>query len=454
MPSADAFVRLTADGLAAIETTLEHLDHRDDPEDVHALRVGIRKMRARMWIFAPVLPERMTARWKSCLRDLAHAASPVRDWDVFLDETVGPARELEPDNRMLGEIADTAGQRRATAREAMLRQVHRFRTRPLPRMHADLLHVARLGTAPADTLGRFAEDRLRRPGKRWRKGWTSLMDSDGSGAKQDDRGSHHEQDAHDGTESHGAAGRLPAAPRFMHPDDPELPRLHKLRIAGKRLRYAIEALDDVLPRRYRKRLHRKLVKGQGRVGRLLDGTVARRLMAECLGVPLDIAATGQQDAPDTAPDTVTTSAATPASTPNAPPTVTSTPTSAQTPAKSTAKTSAKAPARTSAQTSPRTPAKTSGKTSAKTSAKTTGKTSTNTPGKTPAQTSAPTSTQTPTQTPAQTSDQMPAQTSDQTPAQPSDQTSAPTPTNVRPYVKPPRDARAEPPDEPSATMTA
>lgn len=317
-PSAEAFVRLTADGLATIETTLEHLDQRDEPEDVHALRVGIRQLRARMWIFEPVLPERMTARWKSCLRDLAHAASPVRDWDVFLDETIGTARAQEPDSRVLDNIAETAGQRRAAAREVMLRQVHRFRTRPLPRMHADLLHVARLGTAPANALGRFAEDRLQRPGKRWRKGWSSLMDSD---------------DPRAGHEGHDTAGHLPATPRFLHPDDPELPRLHKLRIAGKRLRYAIEALDSVLPGRYRKRLHRRLVKGQGRVGRLLDGTVARRLMAECLGVPLDIATTGHPDAPAATPDPAPTPAATPASTSDAVPTAAPAATSTHTPAR-------------------------------------------------------------------------------------------------------------------------
>ncbi|MNT89080.1 CHAD domain protein [compost metagenome] len=61
--------------------------------------------------------------------------------------------------------------------------------------------------------------------------------------------------------------------------------MHDQRIAGKRLRYTIEALAPVLPSRYTRRLHRKLVRQQSRLGGFVDAMVARRLMGECLGVP-------------------------------------------------------------------------------------------------------------------------------------------------------------------------
>ncbi|MGN5480421.1 CHAD domain-containing protein [Cupriavidus basilensis] len=61
--------------------------------------------------------------------------------------------------------------------------------------------------------------------------------------------------------------------------------LHRQRIAGKRLRYAIEALAPVLPAHKTKRLLHKLVRRQGKLGNVVDDNVARRLMSECLGVP-------------------------------------------------------------------------------------------------------------------------------------------------------------------------
>jgi len=252
MPPGQAFVTLAADGLAAIEASLDHLVQRDDAEDVHALRIAIRQLRARLWIFIPLLPQRVSERWKTWLRELARAASPVRDWDVFLAETLQPALGKEPGDPTLASLCALACERRAAAREAMLVKVRSFRTRPLPRMHADLLHVARLGTAPSASLGRFAERRLDKPAKTWRRKWNAL-----------------------------------AEPRDDDLDLAALRPMHQLRIAGKRLRYAIEALDEALPPRYRERLLRKLVKRQGRLGRRLDDTIARRLMCECLAVPAE-----------------------------------------------------------------------------------------------------------------------------------------------------------------------
>ncbi len=84
---------------------------RDEPEDLHALRVAVRHARAVLWALGPSLPRQERDRWKHDLRMLAHATSDVRDWDVFLAETIAPARELEPDDTVLSAIADTARDR-------------------------------------------------------------------------------------------------------------------------------------------------------------------------------------------------------------------------------------------------------------------------------------------------------------------------------------------------------
>lgn len=239
---AAAFAALAQASLARIDACLAPLQHRDDPEDLHQLRIALRQARAVVWAMGPALPRQERDRWKRDLRTLARATSTVRDWDVFLAETIGPARELEPEDTILAAIADTARQRRDAAREAMLATLAAYRDWPLPALHRDLAHLAQLAArARGDgaRLSSFARRRVRR------------------GRKQ-----------------------LRALARDARHGDPAA--VHAQRIAGKRLRYVIEALAPVLPARYTTRLHRKLVKRQARLGRQVDGIVARRLLAECL----------------------------------------------------------------------------------------------------------------------------------------------------------------------------
>lgn len=246
MRPARAFVDLATQGLSAVEDGLDLVLHRDQAEDVHALRVAVRHLRAVAWAFGPVQPARVKARWKRALRDVASAASDVRDWDVFVAETLAPALADQPDDAVLVALIETAQARRAAAREAMVTRLSRYRQAPLPTLHRDLLHLA--GRKSRGKLGTFARKRIRKARNRVR---------DLARAARDGR-----------TE-----------------------RVHKLRIGNKRLRYAIEALSDVLPKRYRKRLRKQLVARQGELGAVIDASVARRLMAECLGVSSAAAAT-------------------------------------------------------------------------------------------------------------------------------------------------------------------
>ncbi|KAI3608646.1 hypothetical protein D8I24_1082 [Cupriavidus necator H850] len=239
---AAAFAALTQASLARIEASLAQLLHRDEAEDLHALRVAVRHARAVLWALGPSLPRQERDRWKHDLRMLARATSDVRDWDVFLAETIAPARKLEPDDTVLSAIADTARERRDTARQTMLSALAGYRDWPLPALHRDLAHLDHLAArarSDGGRLGPLARKRVRRGRKRLR-----------ALAKAARRGN----------------------PRAVH----------ELRIAGKRLRYVIEAFAPVLPSRYSKDLHHKLVKRQAKLGRFVDGIVARRLLADCL----------------------------------------------------------------------------------------------------------------------------------------------------------------------------
>ncbi|MCY0857107.1 CHAD domain-containing protein [Cupriavidus sp. D39] len=264
MPAIDAFIALGDAGLVAVADQLDALHRRDHPDDVHALRVAVRHLRAVCWAFAPALPKAIRARWDDCLRKLAQAASDVRDWDVFVSETLRPALDLEPEDPVLLAVHDTAITRRHYARATMLAQLTEYQHWPLPVLHRDLTHLNRggvqgAGSAAKDHLAEFASRRVCRGRKRVKS--------------------------------------LARAARSQ-----DLARVHRFRIGSKRLRYVIEALKPVLPARYAKRLHRKLVKRQGSLGGLIDGVVARRLMMECLNMPAKDAAgaAGTTDVPGAA----------------------------------------------------------------------------------------------------------------------------------------------------------
>lgn len=242
---AAAFAALGETGLRRIEDSLATLLQRDEEEDVHALRVAVRHLRAVLWIFGPLLPRGMTERWKDDLGALADAAGNVRDWDVFLAETMQPALDRQPGDPILHAVIDTARVRRQLAREAMLAGLDQHRNDTLPALHRDLAHLPVHTDDGSDALRPFARKRVQKARKTLRQ------------RKRRAR--------HDG-----------------------LRAVHRQRIAGKRLRYAIEALRPVLPEQKAKRLHRKLVKGQGKLGSVVDDSVARRLMAECLDVPPEV----------------------------------------------------------------------------------------------------------------------------------------------------------------------
>jgi CHAD domain-containing protein len=256
MPPARAFVMLARTDLVAVRHQLTAVLQRDDVEDVHALRVAIRHLRAVLWTFSPMLPASLKQRWKAALRDLAHAAGNVRDWDVFLEDTLRPACDCQPQDPVLLALRQTVAHRRASARQALLAQAEDSRRGALPALARELTRFAHGETDDARPLDKFAGLRIGKARKDWKARWRH----DAPGRRQ------------------VRHGPLPGPRR--------LGRVHALRIRGKRLRYAIEALGPVLPDRYARRLHRKLVKRQSLLGRMIDDSVARKLLAECLDVDL------------------------------------------------------------------------------------------------------------------------------------------------------------------------
>jgi inorganic triphosphatase YgiF len=66
-----------------------------DPEGVHQMRVGLRRLRAAISMFSKALPAAKTEEIKAELRWLTNELAPARELDVFLQEKIDPvAREI------------------------------------------------------------------------------------------------------------------------------------------------------------------------------------------------------------------------------------------------------------------------------------------------------------------------------------------------------------------------
>lgn len=220
----------------------------DDPEFIHQLRVSQRRLRSLLRLFAPVLPEAFVADWSTRLRDNANGFGEARDLDVLYDEILAPVAGID------------AASDAALARLQAL--VHAARDAARARVAARLDAAAQgrlligfmvaLYELPADApehdeLAGFAHRQLDRLSKRVRR-------------------------------------RLRAA------ETPDGAPLHALRIALKRLRYAIDFLAPLLPTKATARYQKALVRAQDALGFVNDVDVARARLAAWAGEDAELRA--------------------------------------------------------------------------------------------------------------------------------------------------------------------
>jgi triphosphatase len=86
-----------------------------DPEGVHQMRVGARRLRSALGFFGPVLPERARTALREELRWLAGELGPARDADVLATELLDPLVALRPEDAALARLRDAAEQVRGEA---------------------------------------------------------------------------------------------------------------------------------------------------------------------------------------------------------------------------------------------------------------------------------------------------------------------------------------------------
>lgn len=217
----------------------------DDPEYVHQMRVATRRLRAAFRLFRPILPPQIEEALVPPLRNLMRQLGQARDLDVLMSEIVAPVATAIPDDPRLTDLASAITNRQYSARNNFRQALRQPAHGHLMLAAGRLLHGAAIAGATAardgeGSLMAFADRRLRRLLRR--------------------------------------INELADAVRVDYP-----PSLHELRIAIKRLRYALEFFDAILPGKSGKMVIKRLAALQEELGQLNDLASAGNLLMVCAG---------------------------------------------------------------------------------------------------------------------------------------------------------------------------
>jgi CHAD domain-containing protein len=216
---------------ATVEFYLRRLGARPrkDPEDIHQLRVATRRLVAALSVFKPLLDPALRRSLRRCARRVRRVAGDVRDLDV--QRMMFDSRRESLERHVAPNVV--AAHRRAL--DTMARKALRKLVRTLPRA-SERFH--RAATALIDTIGTRSR----------REQVTKLrtMADHITHARLDD---------------------LTAASRG---DLGDLDKLHRLRIAAKRLRYAMELFGACYGREFRDDLYARVEALQESLGEIND----------------------------------------------------------------------------------------------------------------------------------------------------------------------------------------
>jgi inorganic triphosphatase YgiF len=243
----DAMVAIFASGLEQVLGNEEPSRTGVDPEGVHQMRVGARRLRSAFSVFRESVPREHAEPLKEGLRWLGSQLGDARDIDVFLEETLAGLRSHYPDDPDLKRLREVASELRDQAYDRVLEALasqryaalvlglsawinaRGWRDQPLTPSSARLFAPARVH---ADRSLRRRQRKARRLGR-------------------------------------DLAQRTPA-------------EKHALRIELKKLRYAAEFFRSLYPEARSDRTLKRLARLQDVLGHLNDQAAADRLLARIL----------------------------------------------------------------------------------------------------------------------------------------------------------------------------
>jgi inorganic triphosphatase YgiF len=252
--TAEAFQAIAGRALGRLASAAARYRAAPLAEPVHQLRVATRTLRSAIEAYGPIIGDGEDARLDGELKWLTGSADALRDLDVFLAETLAPARAEQPADEALARLAEAA----LAARQAAAADLHEAVTSA--RFRTLLLELARwLETGawlddPALAKGR-SRPAQRFVAKTLARGRKRLLKKAKGLAK-------------------------------LAPDE-----RHKARIAAKKLRYAAEGAAALFSKRQTRGLIDCLKAFQEALGSLNDIAAARRLIVS-LQAPKEAQAAG------------------------------------------------------------------------------------------------------------------------------------------------------------------
>lgn len=247
-----AFAAILRACAAQVEGNAQGVVEQDDPEWIHQMRIGVRRLRAALSLarrgFAPerIEPVRVELRW------LAQALGPARDLDVFVLETLPAFREAAARGSGVDGLAPALA--RLGTRAAARRREARGEARAAvasPRFVRTMLATAALAASP-EVAGRGEPGNFARSARAFAR---PLL-----------------QKRHDALLALGA-NIAHAAPEARH----------AARLAAKKLRYATEFFAPLYSPRRARAYRRALAVLQEELGAWNDAAVAAGLAASLTG---------------------------------------------------------------------------------------------------------------------------------------------------------------------------
>lgn len=208
----------------------------EHPEGIHQVRVGLRRFRVFLTLFMDRLPADQLAWLKAETKVLGDALGQARDLDVFLTELVGPLTAKATDDSNVAVLLRGARDARESAQENAVTAL----TSPRYRRFMTRLNTWLSG-----------------------RGWRNEAHK-------------HQESAH-AFARHTLNHRLAkVVDRAKSVDDMSAHKLHRLRIAVKKLRYGFEFFHDLLPHKRAPKAAHVLKDLQDALGHVNDLEVAQR----------------------------------------------------------------------------------------------------------------------------------------------------------------------------------
>ena len=240
----------------------------DDPEYIHQMRVAVRRLRAALRLFGPLLPEGFADRLLPPLHELMGMLGQARDYDVLHAEIAAPVLEALPDEPRLAALVGIITERRFAIRQNALQQLAAPHYGEVVLQTLATLHGLEVKVSPGETapVGATANAEMAQlglpPGAETAPAAPLLLDF-----------------AHDRLRR--LRKKTLALAAQANVDDPAT--LHALRIGIKRLRYALEFFAPLAARKPMQRLLDHLTTLQDALGQINDLANAGALLMDCAG---------------------------------------------------------------------------------------------------------------------------------------------------------------------------